>query len=422
VKKKPLDILQRILEVEEFEEEPEWRPEFLPEDQAIEVEPRASEKIKTEGPKMAFEESFDWLQESAMEVSPEPETLSQPAEPELAMEKTGDLFESIEDPLDDAEVFSFLDNLAASGVVDEADAIFEGTGLVEPSPVTDSAEEKLIEEHILPEELDESLDWLEQLAGEEPVEDFSPPIFVEGLDEEEEAEIPDWLEEVAERPVQAPSDRIDVDEVDVIEEFTEEPAPTAPSLSSIETIISKPIREEEIFPEEPAEEYPEEMFSEPSPSDASIEDKAEWLWTREAEEKPPIGEEVAAAISEPEIPEAEISEIEPEAEFEEVSAGTVESGDEIAHPIQEPAIDPHTAMLNAARYALEIGQIEEALGHYSDLIEEKVEMESVIQDLRIAIGKTPREPMLWQILGDALMKVGQLSDAIDAYRRGMEAV
>jgi cytochrome c-type biogenesis protein CcmH/NrfG len=71
---------------------------------------------------------------------------------------------------------------------------------------------------------------------------------------------------------------------------------------------------------------------------------------------------------------------------------------------------------------MESGKLERALGQYSGLIEENSNVDEVIGDLKNAIENTPNEPMLWQTLGDALMKAGQLSDAIDAYRRGMEAV
>jgi cytochrome c-type biogenesis protein CcmH/NrfG len=46
---------------------------------------------------------------------------------------------------------------------------------------------------------------------------------------------------------------------------------------------------------------------------------------------------------------------------------------------------------------------------------------SVIEDLRIAVDRTPDNADLWQILGDAYMRDDQTDEAIDAYRKGMEA-
>jgi tetratricopeptide (TPR) repeat protein len=428
--KLPLEGIEQIEELtlevespkEEIEEEPQWHPEFTKEEAETEIGFELIEEIEAKVPEAALEESFDWLEESALEVTPEPEGPPQPVEPSYTREQVGELIESIEDPLDDDEVFSFLEGLAAREDMDGVEVPTEEPSMVDSTLITDYEEEKLIEDHGLPEELDESLDWLEQLAGEEPVEDFSPPIFVEGLEEEEEAEIPDWLEEVAEKPERTPMDEIGVEEIKPTEEITEEPTPPISQLSSMETIISKRPTEEEVIQEETVEELPEEKLAEPLPPDEAIEEIDEWVWEREIEEEPPIAEEPAPIVSEPDTPVVGISEFEPEVAYQEVSPDEVESREAEVHPTEEPTMDPHKSKLIEARRALESGEIEEALGHYSDLIEEKVELESTIQDLKTAIEKTPREPMLWQILGDALMKAGQLSDAIDAYRRGMEAV
>jgi cytochrome c-type biogenesis protein CcmH/NrfG len=51
-----------------------------------------------------------------------------------------------------------------------------------------------------------------------------------------------------------------------------------------------------------------------------------------------------------------------------------------------------------------------------------MELERVIEDLRTALERDPKKPDLWQVLGDAYMKNDQLTEAIDAYKRGMEVV
>jgi cytochrome c-type biogenesis protein CcmH/NrfG len=55
------------------------------------------------------------------------------------------------------------------------------------------------------------------------------------------------------------------------------------------------------------------------------------------------------------------------------------------------------------------------------LIKGRRSLEAVITDLQIALDRSPENATLWQSLGDAYMKADQVSEAIDAYRRGMEA-
>ena len=55
------------------------------------------------------------------------------------------------------------------------------------------------------------------------------------------------------------------------------------------------------------------------------------------------------------------------------------------------------------------------------MIKSKESLESVIEDLRIAVDRAPDNADLWQVLGDAYMRDDQTDEAIDAYRKGMEA-
>jgi hypothetical protein len=117
------------------------------------------------------------------------------------------------------------------------------------------------------------------------------------------------------------------------------------------------------------------------------------------------GEEL---IVEPEIP-AEASSVTEDQLMEE----TVEAAEPDGPPMN---------MLDRARAAVQDGDLEGAVEHYVSLINQKIELDDVITDLRSAVDNTPDVPMLWQTLGDALMQSGEISEAIDAYRRGMEAV
>lgn len=79
-------------------------------------------------------------------------------------------------------------------------------------------------------------------------------------------------------------------------------------------------------------------------------------------------------------------------------------------------------MLERARRALGSGEIDKAAKDYASLIRKKREIPSVIDDLRAALARDASLAPLWQTLGDAYMKMDMLPEAIEAYRRGLEAV
>jgi tetratricopeptide (TPR) repeat protein len=78
-------------------------------------------------------------------------------------------------------------------------------------------------------------------------------------------------------------------------------------------------------------------------------------------------------------------------------------------------------VLEDARQALATGDIASAAKHYGGLIKRREALGQVIEDLRIALERTPDAATLWQVLGDAYMKGDQTAEAIEAYRKGMEA-
>lgn len=78
--------------------------------------------------------------------------------------------------------------------------------------------------------------------------------------------------------------------------------------------------------------------------------------------------------------------------------------------------------LERARRALASGDILRAAKDYGSLIRKKRDIPAVIEDLRAALARDASLAAFWQILGDAYMKLDMLPEAIDAYRRGLEAV
>ena len=78
-------------------------------------------------------------------------------------------------------------------------------------------------------------------------------------------------------------------------------------------------------------------------------------------------------------------------------------------------------LLDRSRLALASGDFAGAANSYGQLIKGRRSLDKVIADLQIALDRSPENAGLWQCLGDAYMKTDQVSEAIDAYRRGMES-
>jgi tetratricopeptide (TPR) repeat protein len=78
--------------------------------------------------------------------------------------------------------------------------------------------------------------------------------------------------------------------------------------------------------------------------------------------------------------------------------------------------------LATARIALESGDVQTAANEYQALIRAKYHLNEVIDTLQRALERYPNTPILWQVLGDAHMKADQLTDAMDAYRQGLDTI
>ena len=89
-------------------------------------------------------------------------------------------------------------------------------------------------------------------------------------------------------------------------------------------------------------------------------------------------------------------------------------------PARRVKPDP-AKLLDDSRQALATGDVGSAAKLYSGLIKRRESLGQVIEDLRLALERTPDAAALWQVLGDAYMKDDQTTEAIEAYRKGMEA-
>jgi tetratricopeptide (TPR) repeat protein len=97
-----------------------------------------------------------------------------------------------------------------------------------------------------------------------------------------------------------------------------------------------------------------------------------------------------------------------------------------APPLPAPArpakrVVDEEQLLNLSRQALASGDFAAAAKSYGQLIKGRRALPKVIEELQVALQRSPENAALWQCLGDAYMKSDQTTEAIEAYRRGMEA-
>jgi tetratricopeptide (TPR) repeat protein len=445
------DLKESIIGTEsspdEIQPDTAWEPEF--EEPVAEDEPDTEE---FEAAEKEIESRLDWLQDSAQAITPEPEgfeseeaildevpevvppssaDLPEEAEIQAVVEKEiGELeaeldkevgdekseideeideavaaIEGFAEPLatdiDDGEVSSFLEELAESEKLEDvAETPIMEQEIAEDTVPQEKKAESIIEDDELPEDVEGGLEWLEQLATEDQIEDIVSPELPITSDEVVDADVPDWLQEVAE----------------TAEEFSDEEAEKAmlETLEDLEPDLDPSILDTIISRRSDLEEYASGLASEESPG---VEEPL-------AEQELKSG--VTPPTSEPEV-EDFVDQVETEKPIDEI-----EIPSEATATVEEPTVEevaeelivesPPMNMLERARSAVQDGDLDQAIENYILLINQKIELESVIEDLRSALNRTPDVPILWQTLGDALMQSGEITEAIDAYRRGMEAV
>jgi tetratricopeptide (TPR) repeat protein len=76
--------------------------------------------------------------------------------------------------------------------------------------------------------------------------------------------------------------------------------------------------------------------------------------------------------------------------------------------------------LEAAREALQEGDLEDAAEVYGKLIKRGKLVEEIIEDIQEALRRHPVDPGLWQTLGDAYTRENLLKEALDSYTKAEE--
>ncbi|GMR11627.1 MAG: hypothetical protein BMS9Abin28_2464 [Anaerolineae bacterium] len=361
----------------------------------------------------------DWLQAVADEESAEEsleaiETAPEPEAPKVE---------------EDDEVMDWLEDLAAKQGEAPDDEILEAAAQATP----------VLEERDIPDEPEEGLEWLEQLADQRGIDadvalpgQATPEVSEHEPGPEPEVDTPPgWLGRMATQPIP----KVDMEALEAAARGEE----VRPDSDTIEADMQA--RLEEIGLEREGEEGPREV----APDDVTLKARAsdlqaeleateqeaesvapaapqdeipDWLISAAEQAETPaeaplvLPEEFAEDVGEPEPADLEIGET-PEAEepSERVAAEEAPS----------PEVKKKEDLLERSRQALAAGDTQAAVEMYSDLVKRKKSLDSVIEDLRIAVDRTPDNADLWQILGDAYMRDDQTDEAIDAYRKGMEA-
>jgi hypothetical protein len=273
--------------------------------------------------------------------------------------------------------------------------------------------------------------WLRELAqkeiaaqapAEEPEEEAVPPWLESRLEEvgpaeagvpaEEEApveEIPEWLQRLRQAAIQdMPSlkSELAAGEEMMLEQETGVPA-------------------QELGPAPAVEELPSPEEEAGAVISTSM---LEEIWMAAAEGVPLIHEEEIAPV-----PQALEAETPAEEKVEEAPVPLAEERAVEELPSPSPFIaqaqerlrvrpDDHEMRLALARAWRDAGQIESALQEYSTLVEADQFVESIVSDLEHLIAELEEgmgSAPAWTVLGDAYMRQGRLSDALDAYRRAL---
>ncbi len=342
--------------------------------------------------------------------------------------------------------------------------------VVEPSPITFETGAEVVEE-----EFEEELpDWLREAADESAEAGFGLEVLAAAPAAEAREELPDWLQgiEVAEEEPFEPSEPSpDEFGLGAGEEKESQPALVQEELpdwlkevqaESEELVAFEQIAELEVeesvvvetelpdwLQEEEEAEFPTEaLLPEPEPAVAEVAaPELEIPVEGEPEEAEPILVELPTTpvvVAEAAVPAAGASLADLPDWLKKLREGDVEE-EEIAvvpvEPLPKPAVvsamvssvvapeaeptaevaipEEASERLEQARVARDAGNIDEALQYYENLVSSGLHLDRIIEDIKQIIKSYPANAMLYQVMGDAMMKDGRLQSALDAYRTAL---
>ena len=293
----------------------------------------------------------------------------------------------------------------------------------------DESEDEAGEEAWLAEQAQSRLAY----EAPEPVPGKLPDIPAEAETESEEESVPEAVEEPA------------AEEAQVLETTDEEPPDWLKDMAAAEEA------ETAAGSEEAEEELPSWLSDMETDDDiaplpvADSDDMPDWLKDAEEAATPPDGPEPTKAEEWKPVTEAAPQETEPEKKEEAESAHPPEKptekvevaaeeeqkeqeeekAAEVDLPPRRKVKRMNTTMLRditlmSAQAAMREGNVSAALAEYGKLIKKKRLLDETIYDLREALYEYPVDVSIWQMLGDAYMRAGQLQEAINAYTQAEE--
>ena len=246
----------------------------------------------------------------------------------------------------------------------------------------------------MPEESDEATRWLEQLAARQGAALEELPTVT---DADAEPSMPDWMS---------------VDLEDEIDEETE---------AVDDTAVTSGLSEEAIALDEDVDaEMPDWLDSDDD--SGSGFGQTGWLtnlpevdvetWLSAEEEATTAG-----PVEEPAVPDTGPLRSQP------VIEPDPEPVDDLFEPVLEPTTGAYSvdeARLEVAQKALSDGRVNEAISQFKGLVAEGAGMMTIIAELEQAADAHPKAPALYQVLGDAYMRNGQLQKALASYRTALD--
>ena len=374
----------------------------------------------------------DWLEGLEPEPEAPPQARLEPSwsRPERVPEEAPPEPQPVED--DDA-VLSWLEGLAARQADPAVTASVPETQRATP----------ILEPRSIPEEAEEGLEWLEQLAEKRGLDvDVSvprPPTRAPEPEPEPEAEpeplepepsaldtAPDWLTRMSTQRLP----KVEMPAEPAAEQAGEQAEPQG--WSELDWALEEEPGAGQVL--EPPAQLQAEPATAQAPSEPEQEDEVPgWLLeAAERAEPSPSAPTLPAGV----VPQAPIP-TEPPAAVPPPPADRPIVKEPAPIPAPSPVVEPPVPtppapaprrvkpdpakVLEDSRQALATGDIGSAAKHYGGLVKRREALGQVIEDLRIALERTPDAATLWQVLGDAYMRADQTAEAIEAYRKGMEA-
>jgi hypothetical protein len=318
--------------------------------------------------------------------------------------------DELPDLLRDDSSASFSDDDSPSWLSDET--TFADEDEAEAAPITaQAADDGLVDEDELPDWLredstasfadDDSPGWLSDdttFTDEDEAE--AAPIAAQATDDGlvDEDELPDWLREESTTPTQ--------------------PEPEA--LSQFETHPDLDMVDEDELPAwlRDTEAEPINFEDELEPTTAS-EDVPDWL----AEE----AAETDAADLEPASVPAWLAQ-EDTADQDYQVPDWLDDDEPLPAETEQPELEPAlrgldpTAQraLQAAQKAFKQGHLADAISNLQTLVEANTALPETVNLLNQAVRQNPNHAPLYEVLGDAQMRTGQLNQALQAYKLALQ--